>query len=195
MLLPPDRVEHYKTTLEPELKRLATSIRNYLALRAAKTPELSNQANRLWELCQRYRLVKGSNNQAATFALLSVCHDVYQTLRDSISKLVDELVQISTQVNDFEMECLHLNQELNENKIPDSLTQSRNFIEESLKLLQNQVKHLELHLRQLQPKFTPPESSLDAFKSDLQLPEHAEARIYLGLAKVERLTSFPLSFK
>jgi len=59
MLLPPDRLEHYKTSLEQQLKRLASSIRSYLVLKAADTSELSNRANRLWELSQRYRLVKG----------------------------------------------------------------------------------------------------------------------------------------
>nr|XP_016936725.1 uncharacterized protein LOC108015008 [Drosophila suzukii] len=191
MLLPPDRLEHYKTSLEQQLKRLASSIRSYLVLKAADTSELSNRANRLWELSQRYRLVKGTN-EAATFALLAVCQNVYQNLQDSILKLDLELVQISAQVADFEIECLQLGQEQSQSKTPTSLTEFRNFLEESLKLLQNQVKYLELHLRQLQPKILAPESSLEAFRSDLQLPEHAEARIFLGLAKIEKLASFPL---
>jgi len=107
-------------------------------------------------------------------------------------KLDLELVQISAQVADFEIECLQLGQEQSQSKTPTSLTEFRNFLEESLKLLQNQVKYLELHLRQLQPKILAPESSLEAFRSDLQLPEHAEARIFLGLAKIEKLASFPL---
>ncbi|EDV46243.1 uncharacterized protein LOC6549793 [Drosophila erecta] len=193
MLSPADRLEHYKTSLEQQLKDLATTIRSYLCLKSATTPELSNQANRLWELGQRYRLVVKGSNQAATVALLSVCHDVYRSLQNSISKLVHELVQISAQVTDFETECLHLNHEQNQTKTPAALTEFRNFLEESLKLLQNQVKYLELHLSQLQPKFAAPESSLEAFKSDLHLPEPAEARITLGLAKIERLSSFPLT--
>ncbi|XP_039499538.1 uncharacterized protein LOC120456664 [Drosophila santomea] len=192
MILPADRLEQYNTSLEQQLKHLATTIRSYLSLKSATTPELSNEANRLWELGQRYRLVKGSN-QAATVALLSVCQDVYRILQDSISKLVYELVQISAQVTDFEIECLHLNHEQNQTKTPATLTEFRNFLEESLKLLQNQVKYLQLHLSQLQPKFSAPESSLEAFKSDLHLPEPAEARITLGLAKIERLSSFPLT--
>ncbi|KAH8346043.1 hypothetical protein KR084_007823 [Drosophila pseudotakahashii] len=192
MLLVPDRLEHHKTSLEQQLKLLATSIRSYLALKAAEAPELANRANRLWELSQRYRLVKGTN-QAATFALLSVCQEIYQNLQDSILKLADELAQISAQVADFEIACLQLSQEHSQNqKTPTNLIEFRNFLEESLKLLQNQVKYLELHLRQLQPKFAAPESSLDTFRSDLQLPEHAAARISLGLAKIERLASFPL---
>ncbi|EDW45630.1 uncharacterized protein LOC6617465 [Drosophila sechellia] len=192
MLLPADRLEQYKTSLEQQLKHLATSIRSYLCLKSATTPELSNKANRLWELGQRYQLVKGSN-QAATVALLSVCQDVYRSLQDSISKLVSELGQISAQVIDFEIECLHLNNEQQQTKIPAALMEFRNFLEESLKLLQNQVKYLELRLSQLQPKFPAPESSLEAFKSDLHLSEPAEARITLGLAKIERLAIFPLT--
>lgn len=192
MLLSEDRLEHYKTSLEQQLKHLATTIRSYLCLKSATTPQLSSQANRLWELGQRYRLVKGSN-QVATFALLSVCHDVYRSLQDSISKLVSELGQISAQVTDFEIQCLHLCNEQQQTKTPAALTEFRNFLEESLKLLQNQVKYLELHLSQLQPKFSAPESSLESFKSDLQLPEPAEARITLGLAKIERPSSFPLT--
>ncbi|XP_043659770.1 uncharacterized protein LOC122624333 [Drosophila teissieri] len=193
MLLPADRLEHYNTSLEQQLKHLATTIRSYLSLKSATTPELSSQANRLWELGQRYRLVVKGSNQAATVALLSVCQDVYRSLQDSISKLVSELVQISAQVTDFEIECLHLHHEQNQTKTPATLTEFRNFLAESLKLLQNQVKYLELHLSQMQPKFSAPESSLEAFKSDLQLPEPAEARITLGLAKIERLSSFPLT--
>ncbi|EDX17525.1 uncharacterized protein LOC6725558 [Drosophila simulans] len=192
MLLPADRLEQYKASLEQQLKHLATSIRSYLCLKSATTPELSNKANRLWELGQRYQLVKGSN-QAATVALLSVCQDVYRSLQDSISKLVSELGQISAHVIDFEIECLHLNNEQQQTKIPAALMEFRNFLEESLKLLQNQVKYLELHLSQLQPKFSAPESSLEAFKSDLHLSEPAEARITLGLAKIERLAIFPLT--
>ncbi|KAI8034243.1 hypothetical protein M5D96_013002 [Drosophila gunungcola] len=51
---------------------------------------------------------------------------------------------------------------------------------------------MELNLCQLQPKFMASESSLEAFKSDLIMPEHAEARISLGLAKIERLNNIPL---
>ncbi|XP_016948862.1 uncharacterized protein LOC108023735 [Drosophila biarmipes] len=192
MLLPPDRLEHYKSSLEQMLKRLAISIRSYLVLKTTETSELSNQASRLWELSQRYRLVKGTN-QAATFALLAVCHDVYQKLQDSILKLACELDQISAQVADFEIECLQFGQEHRQGKAPPSLTEFRVFLEESLKLLQNQVKYLELHLRQLQPKFSAPESALEAFRSDLQLPEHAEARLLLGLARADKLPSFPLA--
>ncbi|XP_016988533.1 uncharacterized protein LOC108051092 [Drosophila rhopaloa] len=192
MLLAPDRLEHYKTNLEQQLKRLATSIRIYQAFKSSKTTELSNQANRLWELSQRYRLVKGTN-QAATFALLSVCQDAYQNLQDSILTLDYKLVQISAQLSDFEIECLNLSQEQNETKTPAVLTEFRNFLKESLKLMQNHVKYLELNLRQLQPQFMAPESYLEAFKSDLIMPEHTEARISLGLAKIERPANFPLN--
>ncbi|XP_017055800.1 uncharacterized protein LOC108097781 [Drosophila ficusphila] len=192
MVLPQDRLDYYKKNFEQQLKLLVISIKGYKALKAAKTPELSKQANRLWELSQRYRLVKGAN-QSATFALLSVCREVYQSLQDNILTLDYELVQISAQVTDFENKCLELQKEQNQTRTSAALTEIRNFLEELLKLLQNQVKYLELHLRQLQPKFMAPESSLESFKSDLELSEYAEAKISLGLAKLERFSSLPLN--
>ncbi|XP_017114449.1 uncharacterized protein LOC108137330 [Drosophila elegans] len=191
MVLPPDRLEHYKTSLEQQLKRLASSFRSYQAAKSANIPELLNQANRLWELSQRYRLVKGTN-QAAAFGLLSVCQDVYQSLRDGILTFDFELVQISVQVNQLETECLTLNQEQNQTKTPAVLTEVRNFLGASLELLRNHVKYMELNLCQLQPKFMACETSLEAFKSALIMPEYAEARISLGLAKIERLNNIPL---
>lgn len=59
MLMPPERLEYYNKSLGQQLQRLVTSIRSYQALKALKTPLLLTQANRLWELNQRYRLVKG----------------------------------------------------------------------------------------------------------------------------------------
>lgn len=108
---------------------------------------------------------------------------------------MEELAEISVQVLEFDKECVQLAQEQQvPTGVPDSLKEFLNFLEESLNTLQNQTKYIELHLRQLHPKFALGESTLEAFKSDLQLPEHVEARLALGLARIERLLKYPLDF-
>ncbi|KAH8237609.1 hypothetical protein KR038_002507, partial [Drosophila bunnanda] len=193
MLMPPERIEYYNQSLGQRLQRLVTSIRSYQALKAVKTAELPNQASRLWELNQRYRLLKGKN-EAASFALLSACQEAYQGLYDSILKLVEELDEVSIQVVEFENECLLLTKEQEASATPACLKELLDFFKEFQESLQNQTKYLELHLRQLHPKFGLGESALEAFQNDLRLPEHVEAHMALGLAKIERLLKNPLDF-
>ncbi|KAH8287306.1 hypothetical protein KR054_005547 [Drosophila jambulina] len=187
MIMPPERIEYYNMSIGQQLQGLVTSLKSYQALKAVKTSELPNQANRLWELNQRYRLVKGKH-EVASFALLSACQEAHQGLYDIILNLVEELDEVSLQVLGFKRECLKIRIEQEASK------ELLNFLEESLKSLQNQTKYLELHLRQLHPKFALGESALEAFKSDLQLPEHVEANMALGLAKIERLLKNSLDF-
>ncbi|KAH8409290.1 hypothetical protein KR009_012284, partial [Drosophila setifemur] len=191
MLLPPERLEHYTTNLGQHLQRLATSIRDYQANKALKTPQIVERANRLWELSQRYRLVKGTNEAAAN-ALLAACQEVYEHIYRSILELVDQLANVSNQVTDFEREFQTFIEEQKDGRIPFSLNEFVEWLEDSLSSLQNQAKYLELHLRQLHPKLLVGDSTLEAFKADLQLPEHLEANISLGLAKIDRLSKHPL---
>ncbi|KAH8356208.1 hypothetical protein KR200_007118, partial [Drosophila serrata] len=193
MLMPPERIEYYNNSLGQHLRQLLTSLRSYHALKAVKTADLPNQASRLWELNQRYRLVKGKN-EAASISLLSACQEVYNALYDSILSLVAELDEIYMQVLEFENECLELRKEQGASSNPVCLRELLDFIEESQTALKNQTKYLELHLRELHPKFGLGESALEAFQVDIQLPEHVEAHIAFGLAKIERLLRYPLDF-
>ncbi|KAH8238491.1 hypothetical protein KR032_007651, partial [Drosophila birchii] len=191
MLMPPERIEYYNKSLGQQLQRLVTSMRGYQALKVVKTAELPNQASRLWELNQRYRLVRG-HNDTASFALLAACQEVYHGLYDSILNLVEELDEVSNQVVEFENECRQLTKEQESSSTSVCLKELLDFLEESQKSWQNQTKYLELHLRQLHPKLGLGESALEAFQADLQLPEHEEAHMALGLARIERLLKNPL---
>ncbi|XP_017038019.1 uncharacterized protein [Drosophila kikkawai] len=193
MLMPPERIEYYNNSLRQQLQRLVVSVKSYHELRGSKTAELTNKANRLWELNQRYRLVKGKN-EAASVYLLSACQEAFQGLYNSILHLDEELFEVFIQVEEFKNECMQLTTEQETSETPGFLKELLDFLEESLKSMQNQTKYLELHLRQLHPKFALGESALEAFKSDLQLPEHIEASMTLGLAKIERLLKKPLDF-
>ncbi|KAH8342812.1 hypothetical protein KR059_000031, partial [Drosophila kikkawai] len=181
MLMPPERIEYYNNSLRQQLQRLVVSVKSYHELRGSKTAELTNKANRLWELNQRYRLVKGIH----TYALYCICYSLH---------LDEELFEVFIQVEEFKNECMQLTTEQKTSETPGFLKELLDFLEESLKSMQNQTKYLELHLRQLHPKFALGESALEAFKSDLQLPEHIEASMTLGLAKIERLLKKPLDF-
>lgn len=59
MGLQPKRYEYYRKTLGASLQNAATLIRSYQNTLGGQVPQLMQQANRVWELSQRHRLVAG----------------------------------------------------------------------------------------------------------------------------------------
>ncbi|TDG39876.1 hypothetical protein AWZ03_013701 [Drosophila navojoa] len=83
MPLEPQRYKYYKTQLGDSLQSATALIRHYYTTLGSQTSQLIVQANRIWELSQRHRLLAGIK-EAAAATLLSACHDAYQPIYHSI---------------------------------------------------------------------------------------------------------------
>ncbi|XP_023163245.2 uncharacterized protein LOC111594256 [Drosophila hydei] len=186
MPLEPQRYKYYKTQLGDSLQSATALIRNYYTTLCSQAPQLIAQADRIWELSQRQRLVAGTN-EAAAATLLSACHDAYQPIYHFINQLQETVVEISTHVADFERDCQALKAELSqENELRCCpLTKWNAWLAQTLRIVQTQVKFLELDSRALLPSLV--ESSvIKQFKHDLELKAHYKASICMGLAQADR---------
>lgn len=58
-MMSPERLEQYRTVFKEILQRLGADIRKYQTNRAAQKPNIVDHAERLAELSQRLKVVKG----------------------------------------------------------------------------------------------------------------------------------------
>ncbi|KAH8386953.1 hypothetical protein KR093_003728 [Drosophila rubida] len=173
MQLKPHRYEHYNTTLRDLLQTITTLIRNYVSTLKSHTPNLITQANRLWELRQRHRLVIG--------------YQIHTVLCCRQSQL-EALDEIANNIADFERTSNELREEAQEETQSSELTTLSSWtawLLETLNVLQTQAKYLELHTRSMQP-MAMESTTVKRFRKDLQLVKEYELNICMGIAKAER---------
>ncbi|XP_017962786.1 uncharacterized protein LOC108655535 [Drosophila navojoa] len=186
MPLEPQRYKYYKTQLGDSLQSATALIRHYYTTLGSQTSQLIVQANRIWELSQRHRLLAGIK-EAAAATLLSACHDAYQPIYHSIKQLQEAVFEISIHVTDFEREYQALQSELGQ--VDElrccSLAKCNAWLAQTLRVLQTQVKFLELDSRALLPGLVD-STAVKQFQRDLEVTAHYKASIYLGLAEADR---------
>lgn len=108
--------------------------------------------------------------------------------------LSDQLAALNTHKEDFDDHYQSFLEELEQEdpKVPKSLQEFHDWINDVLDSLNNHGKLLELSLNQMQSKFMPGHDFLDGFQADLKLPDELDAKIALGFAKIDRLTKYPI---
>ncbi|EDW65726.1 uncharacterized protein [Drosophila virilis] len=194
MPLEPQRYKYYKTQLSDLLQSATALIRTYYDALSCQAPQLNVQANRIWELSQRQRLVSGIN-EAAAATLLSACHDAYRPIYQFIDQQQKTVAEVAIVVADFERECQALTAELGpavELK-RCTLTEWSSWLAQALSVLQTQTKFLQLDSRSLLPTLVQ-SSAIKQFTQDLELTTHYKAKIVLGLAEaLRRPELLPLS--
>ncbi|XP_034118323.1 uncharacterized protein LOC117577588 isoform X1 [Drosophila albomicans] len=184
MQLQPHRYEHYKTLLRDLLQSVTTLIRNYVNTLKSQTPNLITQANRLWELRQRQRLVMGVETTAAN-NLLTASNAVYQQIYQAIESLLEALDEIAKHIEDFERISNELREEAQQNCELPTLSHCTGWLLQTLSVLQTQAKYLELHTRSLHPAAIE-STTAKQLQKDLQLVKEYELNICMGIAKAER---------
>ncbi|XP_064555533.1 uncharacterized protein LOC135440346 [Drosophila montana] len=186
MPLEPQRFKYYKTQLSDLLQSATALIRNYYDALSFQTPQLTAQANRIWELSQRQRLVSGIN-EAAAATLLSACHDAYQPIYQFINQQHKTVAEVAILVADFERECQVLTEELGqaEELRRCTLAEWSSWLAQALSVLQTQAKFLELDSHCLLPTLVQ-SSTLKKFTQDLELTTHYKAKIIMGLTQAVR---------
>ncbi|KAH8411687.1 hypothetical protein KR215_008967 [Drosophila sulfurigaster] len=184
MQLQPHRHEHYKTTLRDLLQSITTLIRNYVNTLKSQTPNLITQANRLWELRQRQRLVMGVEAAAAN-NLLTASNAVYQQIYQAIQSLLEALDEIANHIEDFERISNELREEAQQNCELPTLSHCTAWLLQTLSVLQTQAKYLELHTCSLHPAAIE-STTAKQLQKDLQLVNEYKLNICMGIAKAER---------
>ncbi|KAH8416473.1 hypothetical protein KR222_005294 [Zaprionus bogoriensis] len=182
------RYDYYKKTLGESLQSAAALIRTYRSTLNEQVPQLVQQANRVWELSQRHRLVAGDCSRALTTALIPLSLSLSRSLSD---RLHDMLPDIGLHVADFERESYALLEELNQKNasaggcLPAPLADWHAWLTQTLTVLQTQAKYLALHARALQPQLVQ-SAAVKQFQQDLRLATYYESRFCMGLAHAER---------
>ncbi|XP_022208499.2 uncharacterized protein LOC111064938 isoform X2 [Drosophila obscura] len=189
-LLTNERHIHYNTRLGHLLQNTASNIRSYHGFLSTQAQHLLAPVNHLWDRSQRYRLVASTDKRCAT-ALLSECQDAHQSICHSILQMNEMLDAISSDVADFDMECICLSSELEPEPCPNSVAECREWLNESLHSLQSQLKCLEIASRLLLPPIMQ-QQTVDEFKTNLKLGENTEALLCMGLARAEQQAVVPL---
>ncbi|XP_030564864.1 uncharacterized protein LOC115765439 [Drosophila novamexicana] len=194
MPLEPQRYKYYKTQLSDILQSATALIRTCYDALSCQAPQLSVQANRIWELSQRLRLVSGIN-EAAAATLLSACHDAYRPIYQFIDQQQKTVAEVAVLVADFDRERQALTEELGqvEELRRCTLAEWSSWLAQALSVLQTQTKFLELNSRFLLPTLVQ-SSTIKQFTQDLELATHYKAKIVMGLAQaVRRPELLPLS--
>ncbi|BFG00672.1 uncharacterized protein DMAD_00605 [Drosophila madeirensis] len=181
----------YNARLGDLLQKTASSIRSYRGFMSSQAQHLLGPVNHLWDRSQRYRLVAGSTDERCTTALLSECQDAHQSIWHSIMQMKEMLNEIASDAAKFDMECICLCRELEPEPCPASVDEWREWLYYSLHSLQAQLKRLEYGSRRFVPTILQ-EQTVEEFKANLQLGEHPEAMICMGLARAELLATCPL---
>ncbi|EDV38272.1 uncharacterized protein Dana_GF21793 [Drosophila ananassae] len=187
-MMPPERLEQYKTIFKEILQRLAADLRKYQTNRAAENASILDHAGRLAELSQRLNVVRGT----ACVELIIACHEKYSKLFMTNMGLSQQLSALSTHKEDFDAQYQSFLDELEQEdpKVPKSLREFSDWINNVLDALYNHDKFLELSLNQMQtPAYVQRQEFLDEFQADLKLPEDVELKLSLGYAKIDR---FPM---
>ncbi|XP_017147981.1 uncharacterized protein LOC108159314 [Drosophila miranda] len=192
MPLANERHIYYNSRLGHLLQKTASNLRSYQEFLSSQAQHLLAPVNCLWDRSQRYRLVAGhSSDERCATALLSECQDAYQSICHSIMQMNEMLDEMANDVADFDTECIYLSGELQPEPCPTSVAEWREWLNESLHSLQTQVKCLEIVSRLFLPLILE-QRTVDEFKTYLQLDEHQEAVLCMGLAKAERQATLPL---
>lgn len=109
--------------------------------------------------------------------------------------LSQQLSALSTHKEDFDAQYQSFLDELEQEdpKVPKSLREFSDWINNVLDALYNHDKFLELSLNQMQtPAYVQRQECLDDFQADLKLPEDVELKLSLGYAKIDGLAKFPI---
>ncbi|XP_034135479.1 uncharacterized protein LOC117588371 isoform X2 [Drosophila guanche] len=184
------KASHYNARLGDLLQKTACSIRSYHGFMSSQAQHLLGPVNHLWDRSQRYRLMAGTDERCTT-ALLSECQDAHQSIWHSIMQMKEMLDEIASDVAKFDLECICLCSELEPEPCPASVAEWREWLNDSLHSLQAQLKRLEIAARLFVPTILQ-EQTVEDFKTNLQLGEHPEAVLCMGLARAERQATCPL---